>query len=62
MTTNQRIYRAWDNSGLTQAEYADVLGVSSSALLSWFRPEGNAAFRIAPESVARLAEALTLRP
>ena len=56
MTTNDRIYKAWQNSGLTQPEYADALGVPIATLRNWFRPEDNAAYRNAPESVARLAE------
>jgi len=58
MTTNERIYKAWQNSGLTQPEYAKRLGVTKSAMQSWFRPDDNAGYRNAPESVARLAEIL----
>jgi len=58
MTPNSRIYQAWQNSGLTQPEYAKRLGVPIATLRNWFRPEDNQAYRNAPESVARLAEIL----
>jgi len=56
MTTNDRIHKAWQDSGLTQPEYAARLGVPIATLRNWFRPGDNAAYRNAPESVARLAE------
>jgi|TARA_R110002167_G_scaffold124945_2_gene304702 DNA-binding transcriptional regulator YiaG len=56
MTTNQRIYKAWDRSGLTQQEFADELHVPLTTMLNWFRPESNAAYRKSSEAMAAYAE------
>ena len=59
MNTNRRLKKALQASGLTRRELAEALGVvSKDAIDSYLSSPDNAAYRMCPEPVARLAELL----